>query len=91
MLIKMYYHFMVCACICTLVFTISQFYADVCLLSLFSLSNCINGFVWHNNSIRKQEFEFIITITIEFGESLQSKLSSSELLILLHTSIVHVF
>ena len=91
MLIKMYYHFMVCACICTIVFTISQFQADVCLLSLFSLSNCINGFVWHNNSIRKHEFEFITTITIEFGESLQSKLSSSELLILLHTSIVHVF
>ena len=24
-------------------------------LSLFSLSNCINGFVWHNNSIRKHD------------------------------------
>ena len=29
MLIKMYYHFMVCASICTIVFTISQFHADI--------------------------------------------------------------
>ena len=28
-LIKMYYHFMVCACVCTIVFTVSQFHADV--------------------------------------------------------------
>ena len=34
MLIK-YYHFMVCKGICTIVFTVSQFHADVCLLSLF--------------------------------------------------------
>ena len=39
MLIKMYYHFMVCACVCTIVFTVRR------LLSLFSLSNCINVFV----------------------------------------------
>ena len=32
MLIKMYYHFMVCACICTIVFTVSQFHADVYLV-----------------------------------------------------------
>ena len=29
MLIKMYYHFMVCTCICTIVFTLSQLHADV--------------------------------------------------------------
>ena len=86
---KMYYHFMVCACICTIVFTVSEFHADVYLVYLFSLSNCINVFVWHNSSIRKHEYESITTITIQFGESLQSKLSSSELL-LLHTSTVHV-
>ena len=60
------------------------------LLSLFILSNCLNVFVWHNSSIRKNKYESITKITIQFGESLQSKLSSSELL-LLHTSIVHVF
>ena len=27
MLIKIYYHFMICACICTIVFTVSQFHA----------------------------------------------------------------
>ena len=41
-------------------------------LSLFSLSNCMNVFIWHNNSIRKYEYEFITTITIQFGESFQS-------------------
>ena len=35
-------------------------------------------------------YESITPITIQFGESLQSKLSSSKLL-LLHTNIVHVF
>ena len=40
MLIKMYYHFMVCdhfmvcPCICIIVFTVSQFYADVYLVYL---------------------------------------------------------
>ena len=34
MLIKMYYHFMVCACTCTIVFTVSQFHADVYLVYL---------------------------------------------------------
>ena len=34
MLIKMYYHFMVCACICTIVFTVSRFHADVYLVYL---------------------------------------------------------
>ena len=34
MLIKMYYHFMVCACICTIILTISQFHADVYLVYL---------------------------------------------------------
>ena len=34
MLIKMYYHFMVCACICTIVFTVSQFHADVYIVYL---------------------------------------------------------
>ena len=29
MLIKMHNHFMACACICTIVFTYSQFHADV--------------------------------------------------------------
>ena len=29
MLIKMYYHFMVCACIYAILFTVSQFHADV--------------------------------------------------------------
>ena len=65
MLIKMYYHFMVCACICTIIFTVSQFHVDV--YSLFSLSNCINVFVWHNSSVRKHEHESITTITIQFG------------------------
>ena len=32
MLIKMYYHFRVCACICSIVFTVSQFHADVYLV-----------------------------------------------------------
>ena len=41
-------------------------------------------------TIRKHEYESITTITIQLGELLQSKLSSSKLL-LLHTSIVHVF
>ena len=49
------------------------------LLSLFSLSSGINVFVWHISSIRKHEYEPIVTITIQFCESLQSKLSSSEL------------
>ena len=79
---------MVCVCICTVVFTASQFHADVYLVYLFSLSNCINVFVWHNSSIRKHEYESVTTITIQFGESLQ--LSSSELL-LLQPSIVHLF
>ena len=39
---------------------------------------------------KKHEYEYITTITIPFGESVQSELSSSELL-LLHTIIVHVF
>ena len=34
MLIKMYCHFMVCACICAIVFTVSQFHADVYLVYL---------------------------------------------------------
>ena len=34
MLIKMHYHFMVCACICTIVFTVSQFHVDVNLVYL---------------------------------------------------------
>ena len=81
-LIEMYYPFMVHACIvCTIVFTDCRG-----LLSLFILSNCINVFVWQNNSIWKHEYEFTTTITIEFGESLQSKQSSSELIMLLHTS-----
>ena len=42
---KMYYHFMECACICTILFTVSQFHADVYLVYLFSLSNCIHVFV----------------------------------------------
>ena len=89
MLITMYYHFMVCACICTICIY-SQSISYRRLLSLFSLSNCINVFVWHNSSFRKHEYESVTTITIQFGESLLSKPSSSELL-LLHTSIVHVF
>ena len=36
MLIKMYYHFMVCASIYTIVFTVSQFHADVYLVYLAS-------------------------------------------------------
>ena len=31
MFIKMYYHFMVWACLCTIVITVSQFHADVYL------------------------------------------------------------
>ena len=54
------------ACICTIVFTVS-------------FSSCINVFVWHNSSLRKHAYESINTITIQFGESLQSKLSPSEL------------
>ena len=50
------------------------------LLSLFSLSNCINAFVWHNNCIRKHEYEFITTITIEFGEFIQYKLILKQIL-----------
>ena len=34
MLIKMYYHFMVCAYICTIVLTVSQFHADLYLIYL---------------------------------------------------------
>ena len=32
MLIKMYYHFMACAYICTIIYTVSQFLADVYLV-----------------------------------------------------------
>ena len=76
MLVKMYYHFMsmyMCNCI------YSQSVSCRRLLSIFSLSSSINVFVWHNSSIRKHEYESITTITIQFCESLQSKLSSSEL------------
>ena len=31
----------------------------------------MNAFVWHNNSIRKHEYKFVTTITIQFGESFQ--------------------
>ena len=34
MLIKIYYHFMVCACVCTIVLTVSQFHEDVYLVYL---------------------------------------------------------
>ena len=34
MLIKMYYHFMVCACISIIVFAVNQFHADVYLVYL---------------------------------------------------------
>ena len=34
MLIKIHYRFMVCACVCTIVFTASQFHADVYLVYL---------------------------------------------------------
>ena len=34
MLIKMYYHSMACACICTVVFTVSHFHADFYLVYL---------------------------------------------------------
>ena len=37
MLIKMYYHFMVCACICKIVFTVGQFLADVYLVYLVNV------------------------------------------------------
>ena len=57
MLIKMYYHFMVCACICTNIFTASQFYADVYLvylvIVLFDTTGVdfTKGFkTWHNFS-----------------------------------------
>ena len=59
MLIIMYYNFMICAYICTVVFAVSKFHADV--YSLFSLSS-INVFVWHNSSIRKHEYESVTTI-----------------------------
>ena len=36
MLIKMYYHFMICACICTIVFTVSQFHADDYLEAVYT-------------------------------------------------------
>ena len=36
-----------------IVFTVSQTVSCRCSLSLFSISNCINVFVWHNNTIRK--------------------------------------
>ena len=84
---------MVCACTCTIVFTVSQFHTDVYIVYLvFQIAFFFFFFflVWHNSSIRKHEYESITTITIQFGESLQSNLSSSELL-LLHTNIVHVF
>ena len=68
---------MVCACTCTIVFRVSQFHADVYLVYLvFQFA-----FVWHNSSIRKHEYESITPVTIQFGESLQSNLSSSELLL----------
>ena len=60
-------------------------------LSLFSLSNCINGFIWYNNSIRKYEYEFITTITIQFGESFSVLATLLWLFDVQHTSIVHDF
>ena len=46
-------HFMVCAVYVHCIY--SQSVSCRCSLSLFGLSNCINVFVWHNNSIRKHE------------------------------------
>ena len=86
--LKCIYHFMVCACICTCIY--NQPVSCRCSLSLFSLSNCINVFVWHNNSIRKHEYKFITTITIQFGESFQSVVAVP-LWLLMHTSIFHLF
>ena len=42
------------------------------LFSLFSLSNCLNVFVWQNSSVRKNKYESITTITIQFGGSLHT-------------------
>ena len=78
MLIKMYYRFMVCACTCTFVFTVSQFHADVYLVYLVFQFAFKYASVWHNSSIRKHEYDSITPITIQFGESLLSKLSSSK-------------
>ena len=59
-----------------------------CSLSLFSLSNCINVFVWHNNSIRKHEYKFITTITPVWRVL---SIVAVLLWLLMHTSIFHVF
>ena len=40
MLIKMYCHFMMCTCMCTIVFTVSQIHADVYLVYLVFRVNC---------------------------------------------------
>ena len=91
MLIKMYYHFMVCACtcLCTTVFTVSQIHADFYLV--YFVFQIAYMFLFDTAVLSESinSYESITTITIHFGES-QSKLSSSELL-LLQSSIVHVF
>ena len=69
MLIKMYLPFHGMCRICTLYL---QSISCRCTLSLFGISNCINVFVWHNNSIRKHECKFITIITIQFGEFFHS-------------------
>ena len=86
MLIITYYHFIVCACIYTIVFTVNKFHVDVYLVYLVFQIALMFVQLFDNNSIRKHEYEFITTITIEFGESLQSKLSTSELLMLLYSN-----
>ena len=47
-------------CIYMYTFSYSQSISCRRILSLFSLSNCINAFVWHNNCIRKHEYEYLI-------------------------------
>ena len=69
MLIKMYLPFHGMCLYMYIVVTVSQFH------SLFSLSNCIIVSVWHNNSIRKYENEFLAVFLFDAQ----------------HTSSVHVF
>ena len=81
MLIEMYLPFHgLCLYICTLYLQSVSFMQTFITCILFSFSNCINVFVWHNNCIRKHEYAFITTITIQFGECFQSYLSSSDIL-----------
>ena len=61
-----------------IVFIVNLLHADA--HSIYLVFQNAYMFLFDNNSIRTHEYKFDTTITIQFGESLQSKLSSSFML-----------